>query len=184
MKIKNNGFTLIELLAVIVILAIIALIATPIVLSIINDSKESATLRNAEYYINAVEQSIMKKSMDIGDSYRPSECIIQEDGNLLCDGTDELEVEVKGEKPTSGTITFDKGKVDALTLVIDSKTISKDNEGTLVYVDAELKYTIGQEVTFDPGDGEKTWNVIGEDWATVTLMLTENLGTTYAWYKY
>jgi len=36
---KNKGFTLIELLAVIVILAIIALIATPIVLGIIEDVK-------------------------------------------------------------------------------------------------------------------------------------------------
>ena len=43
----KNGFTLIELLAVIVILAVIALIATPIVLGIINDSKESAILRSA-----------------------------------------------------------------------------------------------------------------------------------------
>ena len=39
---RNKGFTLIELLAVIVILAIIALIATPIILGIINDSRKSA----------------------------------------------------------------------------------------------------------------------------------------------
>ena len=53
----KKGFTLIELLAVIVILAIIATIATPIILSIIEDTKESATLRNAEYYLDAVETS-------------------------------------------------------------------------------------------------------------------------------
>ena len=35
MKEKNKGFTLIELLAVIVILALIALIATPIILNVI-----------------------------------------------------------------------------------------------------------------------------------------------------
>ena len=54
----KKGFTLIELLAVIVILAIIALIATPIVLNIINDTKDSANLRSAEMYLDAVEQSI------------------------------------------------------------------------------------------------------------------------------
>lgn len=54
---NNKGFTLIELLAVIVILAIIALIATPIVLGIINDSKESSNRVSASYIINAVEQS-------------------------------------------------------------------------------------------------------------------------------
>ena len=36
----KKGFTLIELLAVIVILAIIALIATPLILNVIDDSKK------------------------------------------------------------------------------------------------------------------------------------------------
>ena len=39
---KNNGFTLIELLAVIVILAVIALIATPLVLNIIERAEKGA----------------------------------------------------------------------------------------------------------------------------------------------
>ena len=38
----NNGFTLIELLAVTIILAIIALIAVPIILNIIDETKKSA----------------------------------------------------------------------------------------------------------------------------------------------
>ena len=52
---KNKGFTLIELLAVIVILAIIALIATPIILGIINDARTSAKDRSAEYVYEAVQ---------------------------------------------------------------------------------------------------------------------------------
>ena len=52
----KKGFTLIELLAVIVILAIIALIATPIVLNVINDTKESAVLRGAEFYLDGVKK--------------------------------------------------------------------------------------------------------------------------------
>ena len=43
---RKNGFTLIELLAVIVILAIIALIATPIILGIINDAREESNERS------------------------------------------------------------------------------------------------------------------------------------------
>ena len=52
---KRNGFTLVELLAVIVILAIIALIATPIILGIINDARESAKERSVDLVEEAVE---------------------------------------------------------------------------------------------------------------------------------
>ena len=51
----KKGFTLIELLAVIVILAIIALIATPIILGIINDARKSAKERSAELVYTGVE---------------------------------------------------------------------------------------------------------------------------------
>jgi prepilin-type N-terminal cleavage/methylation domain len=50
MKMNKKGFTLIELLAVIVILAVIALIAAPIILGIINDARESSNLRSVESY--------------------------------------------------------------------------------------------------------------------------------------
>ena len=64
LKLTTSGFTLIELLAVIVILAIIALIATPIVLSIINDTKKSAIKQSAEFYEKALEQSISTSILD------------------------------------------------------------------------------------------------------------------------
>ena len=184
MKNNNKAFTLIELLAVIVILAIIALIATPIVLNIINESKESATLRSAEFYLKGVETSIstaILKDKNLSDgTYN------LKDGNICLntDCTDKLEVEVSGKVPDTGTITITSGTVSSVELVYGGKTIVQNTDGKLTYVDGELKYTIGQPVKFNPGDGEKTWNVIDEDAQTVTLMLTENLGTTYAWYKY
>ena len=51
---NKKGFTLIELLAVIVILAIIALIATPIILGIINDARESSKKRSSELVYTGV----------------------------------------------------------------------------------------------------------------------------------
>lgn len=54
---KSKGFTLIELLAVIVILAIIALIATPIVLGIIEDSRESANRLSSGFIVDTVENA-------------------------------------------------------------------------------------------------------------------------------
>ena len=107
---KSKGFTLIELLAVIVILAIIALIATPIVLNIISDSKESATLQSAEFYLGAVEIAITKKMID-EPAFKPTSCDVQSDGNLKCDGKEAIiKVEVRGEVPTSGNITLKNGK--------------------------------------------------------------------------
>ncbi len=52
---NNKGFTLIELLAVIVILAIIALIATPIIISIIDDARTQAKKRSAELVYTGVQ---------------------------------------------------------------------------------------------------------------------------------
>ncbi len=61
---KKSGFTLIELLAVIVILAVIALIATPIILGVINDAKQQADLRSIEGYAKAVEYAGVKYMFD------------------------------------------------------------------------------------------------------------------------
>ena len=54
----KKGFTLIELLAVIVILAIIALIATPIILGIINDVRRESNERSVELYASAVRNAV------------------------------------------------------------------------------------------------------------------------------
>ena len=158
MKNKNKkGFTLIELLAVIVILAIIALIATPIVLNIISESKESATLQSAQFYMDAVENAVAQKMMD-EPAFRPKTCNIQSDGNLKC-GDIEVEVEIKGEKPTSGTITLETGKITGVTLELGDKTITKNSDGKLVYGEATPKEkTLDDICDYDETSGvtEKT----------------------------
>lgn len=61
----KKGFTLVELLAVIVILAIIALIATQIVINVIKKAQEGADARSVEGYVKAYEsayyQAILNK---------------------------------------------------------------------------------------------------------------------------
>ena len=61
---EKKRFTLIELLAVIVILAIIALIATPIILNIIEDSRREAAKDSAYGYIKSIENYIMLSEFD------------------------------------------------------------------------------------------------------------------------
>ena len=50
----KKGFTLVELLAVVVLLAIVALIATPIIGNVIETSEESANQRSIEGYADAI----------------------------------------------------------------------------------------------------------------------------------
>ncbi len=73
----KKGFTLIELLAVIVILAIIALIATPIVLDIITDSKASAKERSIENIERAAKLYVVSEYETKNES-APSEITIGE----------------------------------------------------------------------------------------------------------
>ena len=63
---KKKGFTLIELIGVLVILAIIALIATPIIMNIIRNVKENARRRSVDNYGRAVEEAIMSNLLDTG----------------------------------------------------------------------------------------------------------------------
>ena len=156
MKIKNNGFTLIELLAVIVILAIIAVIAVPIVLNIINDTKESAILRSADFYLDGIELSLAQatlKNKNITDGvYNISE------GNICLntDCSDKLEVEIKGEVPKTGSIFISKGQIEDISLNIEDKIIGQNNKGEIVYYNkltdiCELK-TATEENKISAGD--------------------------------
>ena len=133
----KKGFTLIELLAVIVILAIIAVIAVPIVLNIISESKDSATLRSAEFYLDAVELSVssstLKEKNILDGTYNilPSGNVCLKYTGTTCD--DELTIEVNGETPTSGTITIKNGQISSIELKYGEKTIVKNSDGDLVY---------------------------------------------------
>ena len=130
----KKGFTLVELLAVIVILAIIALIATPIVLSIVNDTKRSATIQSAEFYLDATMNAIMKENLKVNGEFNPSVCSVNEDGNINCDGDDNtLVVDIDGEKPSGGEITFDNGNVTGAMLEFSGGTVSLNANNQFVY---------------------------------------------------
>ena len=66
---KKDGFTLVELLAVVVILAVVALIATPIILNVINDAKKSSIKQSAVGYVDAVEKTILEKKTNTDVDY-------------------------------------------------------------------------------------------------------------------
>ena len=65
-KKKMKGFTLIELIAVLVIMAIIALIVTPLVMFIIRKAKVSADKRSIDAYGRSIELAIAGYLLDNG----------------------------------------------------------------------------------------------------------------------
>jgi len=88
---RKNGFTLIELLAVIVILAIITLIATPIILGIINDARKESQERSIELYASAVRNGIaayqLREMKEVAAGTYTSETLpfdVEYDGDVVC----------------------------------------------------------------------------------------------------
>ena len=106
---KNKGFTLIELLAVIVILAIIALIATPIVLNIIDDTKESSAKESVNLYARAIQQSVARYQLNNpGASVLSGTFTSSNGGKTLTSEGKTLQVEYTGENIICNSIQISK----------------------------------------------------------------------------
>ena len=135
---RKNGFTLIELLAVIVILAIIALIATPIILGIINEAKEESNKRSVELYASAIKNAVAAYQLREGKeiaarTYESNELnFVEYDGNVVCDRIDIYEdgaiyvtkCEVNGDpvEYEYGTRQVEKGKMSSVCNPISVQT--------------------------------------------------------------
>ena len=134
---KRKGFTLIELLAVIVVLAIIALIATPIVMNTIKNAKKGAAERTADNYVKAVEQKVAASRID-GTKISDGTYNIQSDGNLCptagCgeNDKDKITIDMSGNKPTSGTVTISNGMVskEGTTMIIGDYNVKYNQENS------------------------------------------------------
>ena len=94
MKNKKNGFTLIELLAVIIVLAIIALIATPIIFNVIENEK-----------IKSIENSCYEVIDGVRTKYAEG-LLNSEDGTVKSKGN-VTEITVSGEQPIAGIWEID-----------------------------------------------------------------------------
>ena len=143
---KKKGFTLIELLAVIVVLAVIALIATPIVLNLIKTAKIGAAEQSVTGYVKAIENTIIKDMLD--------------DKNIS-DGTykyDSLEVDVSGKRPTSGKYTVKNGRVESGNFCVDGYTIEyKNGQSKKISDTCEVLYQVyenGTAIYFNPETGK------------------------------
>ena len=169
---KRKGFTLIELLAVIVVLAIIALIATPIVMNTIKKSKKGAAERSADSFVKQVETTVETERLS-GNIIEDGEYEITSDGNLCkdksasCSDENKIKIEMSGTKPTSGKVKITNGIVQISTKLTvgdydvkynpESKKYEareKDSSSsTVVYRFSQNSVKIGD--TIDPSDTTK-----------------------------
>ncbi|MBE6138125.1 MAG: type II secretion system protein [Firmicutes bacterium] len=187
---KKKGFTLIELLAVIVVLAIIALIATPIVMNVISNAEKGAAERSADNYIKAVETLIATNALD-GKKVKDGIYTIDSNGNLQFG-----DVEVSGTKSNGGRITIKDGRVvrGETTITIGDHAVSYKDEKVEAKELAKLldvcslksstPNVVGAEYLCNLGDGDRTFYVLeaGTTSNPATLILYGNYDTmTLAW---
>ena len=104
----NKGFTLIELLAVIVILAIIALIATPMIMGVVATAKQGAAEQSVIGFVDAVEKQSMINELENGAVYVDGEYTVTASNGtatitLAASGSaaTHYDFPVKGEIPTT-----------------------------------------------------------------------------------
>ncbi len=119
MKLDRKGFTLIELLAVIVILAIIMLIATPTVLNLIEDARVGAAKNSAMGYIDALEKEVMARQL-------------KDDTSLMnTTFTDPAGISIRGKAPDKITVNISNGMVIDGTIQFGDYVFTVKPDGTV-----------------------------------------------------
>lgn len=125
-KNQTKGFTLIELLAVIVILAVVALVATPIILASVSNAKKSAANSSTLGYIDAVNKYIGLNDVD-PDNYPYT----LQNGVYYVSGTDTSKtylndiIKVTGNKPESGWVLVQDRRVVQYSFKMDEYIVSE-----------------------------------------------------------
>ena len=111
----KKGFTLIELLAVIVILAIIALIASPIVIKLIEDSKQSSLERSAENIARTAENYYAQNLLN----------------GIPVSAVSTNDLSFDGAKPEKGAVVFNNEGKSKLTIYDDGYCVTIDYDNTI-----------------------------------------------------
>ena len=125
---KKKGFTLIELLAVIVILAIIALIATPLVLKYIEKSRKESKVDSAYSFVRNLETEIANFSIkNKGQKFN----ISPKNGEFYeySDFGKDIDTTVKGDKPDTIKVCLSSlGQVEKAMFEYGNSYVSYDGK--------------------------------------------------------
>ena len=207
----KKGFTLIELLAVILILGIIALIASPVINGILEKAKLDSIKTSSISYINTIEKKASSKKVR-GDSSLYN-------GTFTVSDIEDAGVLVSGNTPTDGWVKLENGHVTEYVLNFDEYSISSDLSGDTVVtsettgpafggtIDKSPVYSVADVLQeglvgvayFDPTNlrtrcdsinsksygylktGCMKWYIFAEDDNSYTMILAHNITIKYAW---
>ena len=137
----SKGFTLIELIAVLVIMAIIAIIVTPLVLNVVRKAKDSANKRSVDAYGKSIDLAVAAYLMDTGG---------------FPTSVDQLTIEYSGKEVICGVAKLNEdssvylskcsvGGVEVKDLSADDGWYHYGKMDKVVY----KTYSIGDEVTYN-----------------------------------
>lgn len=107
----KKGFTLVELIAVIIVLGIIALLTTPIITGIIDDSTKSTESASAKNYVVTLDKSLIEGILD-----RPRTGDYEINISELSDWAKE---NVTGDLPLSGKVLISNNTVESAQLQME-----------------------------------------------------------------
>ena len=126
----KKGFTLIELLAVIIILAIIALIATPIILNVVEDARISAGKSEAQMIYSGINNYCASSMMEEQLNGKVDIC---------ADGVTKEEVSqmVNLGNAIVNKVTYSNGKVTELEVESNNHTFKLCGDGSFVMDEEE-----------------------------------------------
>lgn len=153
----KKGFTLVELLAVIVILAVIALIATPMIMGIIDKARKGALKETVHAYIESIQNTVAIKSMETSESYRGTTCRLSKE-MMICDNESDFEIKIKGEKLDTLNIVFSNNEI------IEKAQFKKGNycgnykkNSEIKFVECNLYKIDALDLSYTPSN--KNWKV-------------------------
>ncbi len=146
---RKKGFTLIELLAVIVILAIIALKATPLVLKYIEKSRKESKVDSAYSFVRNLETEIANYSIkNNGKKYNKAPIGGDYYEFKDFDTDKEIDTTVKGDKPNSIKVCLSSlGQVDKAMFNYGNYYVSYDGKkGSISDKDTYDNFSCGGNV--------------------------------------
>lgn len=137
---EDKAFTLVELIAVLVILAIISLILTPVVLNTVKKAKDSANKRSVDAYGRSIELAIYTYILE--NKKAPK-------------GIEDLEIEYTGNEVSCEESIINQDNTIYLSKCLIGNKYVEDkstNDGYYHYGNLVINYNIGDQVTYNNTD--------------------------------